>query len=91
MAVDELPVYHLRLFLGAYVWILDRFSNAVFGGDAGAVEAALAGKNGTGPVCAKPGTKRRLVAGRSGKLNLSPFSPWFKPPSGANRILKRGI
>ena len=34
------------------------------------------GERGTGPICAKPGTDRRLVAGRSGKLDLSPFSPW---------------
>jgi len=31
-------------------------------------------KKGIGPICAKPGTDRRLVAGRSGKLDLSPFS-----------------
>ncbi len=31
-------------------------------------------KKGTGPICAKPGTGRRLVEGRSGKLDLSPFS-----------------
>jgi len=31
-------------------------------------------KKGTGPICAKPGTDRRLVAGRSGKLAPSPFS-----------------
>jgi len=30
-------------------------------------------EKGTGPICAKPGTDRRLVAGRSGKLDLSPF------------------
>ena len=35
----------------------------------------IVGKKGTGPICAKPGTDRRLVAGRSGKLDLSPFSP----------------
>ena len=34
----------------------------------------LGSKKGTGPICAKPGTDRRLVAGRSGKLDLSPFS-----------------
>ena len=34
----------------------------------------VVGKKGTGPICAKPGTDRRLVAGRSGKLDLSPFS-----------------
>jgi BirA family biotin operon repressor/biotin-[acetyl-CoA-carboxylase] ligase len=30
-------------------------------------------EKGTGPICAKPGTYRRLVAGHSGKLDLSPF------------------
>ncbi|MGA7699695.1 MAG: class II fumarate hydratase [Thermoguttaceae bacterium] len=30
-------------------------------------------EKGTGPICAKPGTSRRLVEGRSGKLDLSPF------------------
>ena len=30
-------------------------------------------EKGTGPICAKPGTGRRLVEGRSGKLDLSPF------------------
>ncbi len=34
-----------------------------------------AAKKGTGPICAQPGTDRRLVAGRSGKLDLTPFSP----------------
>ena len=30
-------------------------------------------KKGSGPICAQPGTDRRLVAGRSGKLDLTPF------------------
>ncbi len=44
------------------------------------VSAWLAGKKGTGPICAKPGTDRRLVAGRSGKLDLSPFSQRVRQP-----------
>jgi D-3-phosphoglycerate dehydrogenase len=32
-------------------------------------------EKGTGPSCAKPGTDRRLVAGRSGKWGPSPFFP----------------
>ncbi len=28
---------------------------------------------GTGPIGAQPGTDRRMVAGRSGKFDLSPF------------------
>ena len=47
----------------------------------------LGWEKGTGPICAKPGTDRRLVAGRSGKLDLSPFpalvlllpAVWFAP------------
>ncbi len=39
---------------------------------------ACSGKKGTGPICAKPGTDRRLVAGRSGKLDLSPFSRRYR-------------
>ncbi len=38
-----------------------------------AVELAGGGEKGTGPICAKPGTSRRLVEGRSGKLDPSPF------------------
>ncbi len=34
---------------------------------------AMEREKGTGPICAKPGTDRRLVAGRSGKLDPSPF------------------
>ena len=43
------------------------------------------GKKGPGTFSAKPGTDRRLVAGRSGKMCLSPFSkplrrlPWYLP------------
>jgi hypothetical protein len=39
----------------------------------------LGRKKGTGPICAKAGTDRRLVAGRSGKLALSrmALSWWF--------------
>ena len=31
------------------------------------------GEKGTGPICAEPGTSRRLVEGHSGKLDLTPF------------------
>ena len=31
------------------------------------------GEKGTGPIGAEPGTSQRLVEGRSGKLDLSPF------------------
>jgi hypothetical protein len=41
---------------------------------AGLGDVNLPGKWGTVPICAKPGTSPRLVAGRSGKGGLSPIA-----------------
>ena len=38
-----------------------------------AVKFGVCREKGTGTFCAKPGTSRRLVEGRSGKRCLSPF------------------
>ncbi len=47
----------------------------VFFGGGDGVCYGFEAEKGTGPIGAKPGTDRRLVAGRSGQLDLSPFPP----------------
>jgi len=53
--------------------------------------AAPEKEKGIGPIRAKPGTDRRLVAGRPGKLDLSPFSVGSPDPSGVLLGARRRI